>query len=101
MIDAKLDLTVAQVAADRPYEIAGNSRSDVTWLDGKPAPTDQQWADAEAVVNAMLASEVIRQKRAAEYPPVQEQMDMMYHDALNGTLTWVDMVRSIKSKHPK
>jgi hypothetical protein len=101
MIDAKFDLTVVQVAFGRPYEIAGNARSDVTWLDGEPAPTDQQWADAEAAVNSMLASEAVRQKRAAEYPPVQEQMDMMYHDLVEGTTKWADIVRSIKSKHSK
>jgi len=40
-------------------------------------------------------------KRRAEYPSVQEQMDMQYWDKFNGTTHWVDMITSIKAAHPK
>ena len=39
--------------------------------------------------------------RASEYPSLQEQQDMQYWDAINGTTTWKDKITSIKTKYPK
>lgn len=39
--------------------------------------------------------------REAEYPPLAEQMDMMYHDQVNGTNHWFELIESIKLKYPK
>ena len=40
-------------------------------------------------------------KRAAEYPSIQEQMDMQYWDAINGTTTWQNAINAVKTKYPK
>ena len=32
---------------------------------------------------------------------IQDQLDMQYHDAVNGTTTWKDWVKSVKDAHPK
>lgn len=39
--------------------------------------------------------------RKAEYPPLEEQFDMMYHDRINGTEIWLDTITMIKAKYPK
>ena len=39
--------------------------------------------------------------RSAEYPSLQEQQDMQYWDAINGTTTWKDKITEIKNKYPK
>ena len=39
--------------------------------------------------------------RAAEYPSLEEQQDMQYWDAVNGTTTWKDKISEIKAKYPK
>ena len=39
--------------------------------------------------------------RSAEYPSLQEQQDMQYWDAINGTTTWKDKITEIKTKYPK
>ena len=39
--------------------------------------------------------------RAAEYPSLEEQQDMQYWDAVNGTTTWKDKITEIKTKYPK
>ena len=41
------------------------------------------------------------ESRAAEYPSWQEQQDMQYWDAMNGTTTWKDKITEIKNKYPK
>ena len=39
--------------------------------------------------------------RASEYPSLEEQKDMQYWDAVNGTTTWKDKIAEIKAKYPK
>lgn len=40
-------------------------------------------------------------KRVAEYPPIEEQLDMLYKDIVNGTATWTNKITEIKTKYPK
>mgnify|MGYP005742431679 CR=1 FL=1 len=39
--------------------------------------------------------------RRAEYPSLEEQQDMQYWDAVNGTTTWKDKIAEVKAKYPK
>ena len=39
--------------------------------------------------------------RKAEYPSLEEQQDMQYWDAVNGTTIWKDKIAEIKAKYPK
>ena len=41
------------------------------------------------------------EKRAAEYPSVEEQLDMIYWDKVNGTNKWQETIAAIKAKYPK
>jgi hypothetical protein len=42
-----------------------------------------------------------KDKRRLEYPSVADQLDMIYHDTLNGTTTWTDVITAVKVKYPK
>ena len=42
-----------------------------------------------------------RLNRKAEYPSIGDQLDMQYHDAVNGTTTWQDAIAAVKSKYAK
>jgi uncharacterized protein YccT (UPF0319 family) len=35
------------------------------------------------------------------YPSINEQMDMQYHDAVDGTTTWKDAIKAVKDANPK
>ena len=39
--------------------------------------------------------------RRAAYASWGDQLDMQYHDAVDGTTTWKDHVTSVKAAHPK
>ena len=41
------------------------------------------------------------EKRKKEYPSVTDQLDMIYHDQVDGTTKWRDKIASIKQKYPK
>jgi hypothetical protein len=41
------------------------------------------------------------EKRAAAYASIGDQLDMQYHDAVNGTTTWRTHIAAVKAAHPK
>lgn len=61
---------------------------------GRPDPR----SDAQKIVSA---SRRYLNERLREYPSIEEQFDMMYWDAVNGTTTWMDEITRIKNKFPK
>ena len=42
-----------------------------------------------------------RVQRKAEYPDFGDQLDMQYHDNVDGTTTWADAIAAVKNKYPK
>lgn len=42
-----------------------------------------------------------KEKRRQAYPKIEDQLDMMYWDALNNTTTWIDAITEIKNRFPK
>lgn len=41
------------------------------------------------------------EKRRNEYPPIPEQLDMIYWDKINNTNLWQEKITEIKNKYPK
>jgi len=61
-------------------------------------------ADLSAVdsdADAIEALAAVHSARKAAYGDVGSQLDMQYHDNLDGTTTWKDHVAKVKADHPK
>ena len=70
--------------------------------DGKSVTLDQSKIDAaRTTLNAEAAATKYQKDRAAEYPTLQDQLDMQYWDKVNGTSTWQDAIAKVKSDNPK
>lgn len=41
------------------------------------------------------------EQRSKAYPPLSDQLDMIYWDKKNGTNKWIQLIDSIKAKYPK
>lgn len=39
--------------------------------------------------------------RKEEYPPLEEQLDMLYWDTVKGTGLWQETISAVKAKYPK
>ena len=72
-------------------------------LDGGSKPTESEVnAGLAAMQDAWdLENDSYKSKRRAAYPSQQEQLDMQYWDAVNGTTTWKDAIAKVKSDNPK
>ena len=56
--------------------------------------------DAEVIAYVEPVPDYAELRRKA-YASTGDQLDMQYHDSVDGTTTWVDHVAAIKSAHPK
>lgn len=48
-----------------------------------------------------IAREKYKDDRRKEYGSIEDQLDKMYWDQVNGTSTWKDHIDIIKTKYPK
>lgn len=64
-----------------------------------------KFVDGEIVVDAEreAAREAMQYQydRSGKYPSIEEQLDMMYWDKVNGTDTWVAAISKVKQDTPK
>jgi bisphosphoglycerate-dependent phosphoglycerate mutase len=61
-------------------------------------PTEQEVNAEVERLNSEEAKLQYKRERALEYPPLTEQLDMIYH---HGVDFWKDRIKEIKDKYPK
>ena len=69
--------------------------------DNKPVPTQQEIENKKIELDQEWENLKYQRDRASQYPSIQDQLDMQYHDQINGTTTWKDAVAKVKSDNPK
>ena len=65
------------------------------------APTEEAIQAKLSELQAEYDTKSYARARQSEYPSWQEQMDMQYWDAKNGTNTWQEAIEAVKTKYPK
>jgi hypothetical protein len=82
--------TVCTINAERD---AWDKDGNVVVLDESKITTEIARLQAEYTAN--------QYQRDRQYPSIGDQLDMQYHDELNGTTTWKDAVAKVKADNPK
>tara|TARA_R110000803_G_scaffold67140_2_gene128763 strand:+ start:528 stop:815 length:288 start_codon:yes stop_codon:yes gene_type:complete len=77
--------------------INGDTQNDIVALDNSNNEVSINWTE----VNAWNDPDLYKYNREAQYPSIQEQLDLQYWDSVNGTTTWKDTVAKVKSDNPK
>ena len=77
--------------------------ANLTVASGHSKPTESTLTTKLAELQAAWDTEnaEYRANRRSEYPSIGDQLDMQYHDAVNGTTTWQDAIAAVKSKYAK
>jgi hypothetical protein len=60
----------------------------------------QQWNEDAARIEEHNSKEYQRD-RAVAYPTIQEQLDLLYWDKVNGTNNWEAAIEAVKTEYPK
>ena len=58
-------------------------------------------AEEIAKLQAEHDSKQYQRDRETSYPSIQEQLDMQYWDAVNGTKKWQEAIAKVKTENPK
>ena len=86
--------------AETEFEV----HSSMTWIDCPDNCTVGEWELVDGNLQVIPEPEdtsTYADKRALAYPILQDQADMRYWDAVNGTTTWQDAIAAIKIEFPK
>ena len=72
---------------------------DLEWLDTKQTQPSEAEIQAEiARLEADFAAKEYQRKRAAEYPSIVDQLDLLYHGGMDA---WKATIQAVKDKYPK
>ena len=96
MID-KID-AVKELVGGGLTQIADGS---IVYHDGQTPPTEEAIQTKLAELQADYDAKQYQRDRATSYPSIQEQLDMQYWDAVNGTKKWQEAVAKVKADNPK
>ena len=61
-------------------------------VDGNPVAYDK------AAAEALVAANAYKDKRAAEYPSIVDQLDLLYHGGMDA---WKAAIQAVKDRYPK
>ena len=72
-----------------------------TWnVSGVAQPTDAQLNAVDSAADLSERQNAVRSTRRSAYGDLGSQLDMQYHDSVDGTSTWKDHVAAVKTANP-
>ena len=69
-------------------------------ISGLAQPTDEQLNAVDSAADLEERQNAVRATRKNAYGDLGSQLDMQYHDSVDGTTTWKDHVASVKTANP-
>ena len=69
-------------------------------VSGVAQPTDEQLNAVDSAADLSERQNAVRSTRRAAYGDLGDQLDMQYHDSVDGTSTWKDHVAKVKTDNP-
>ena len=69
-------------------------------VSGVAQPTDEQLNAVDSAADLSERQAAVRAARRTAYGDLGDQLDMQYHDSVDGTSTWKDHVAKVKTDNP-
>ena len=69
-------------------------------VSGVAQPTDEQLNAVDSAADLSERQATARSARKTAYGDLGDQLDMQYHDSVDGTSTWKDHVAKVKTDNP-
>tara|TARA_S200002703_G_C3664584_1_gene204054 strand:- start:142 stop:432 length:291 start_codon:yes stop_codon:yes gene_type:complete len=87
---------ILEINSDAKFIIRGDNP--VEWIEGTTPISDN---DINAKITEIETGDAHIEPRVKAYPSIEDQLDMQYHDEVNGTTTWKDAIQAVKDANPK
>ena len=96
---ASISEAILEIKSDAQVSVSANDVNQIIWHDGNP--TNITTAAITAKVAAIEARDAHINPRQKAYPSIGDQLDMLYHDQVDGTTTFKDAIEAVKDANPK
>lgn len=84
------------------WALMGTSYEGLDWLDETQTKPTEAEIQAEIIrLQAEYEAKEYQRERATAYPTIQEQLDLLYWDKVNGTNNWEAAIEAVKTEYPK
>jgi len=98
---AEYHIAILEINPNAKFNFVGDDESaldNIEWGEGTTPIAKEDIIAKEAEIQTRDAHMRLRRLK---YPSVKEQLDMQYHDQVNGTTTWKDAIQAVKDAYPK
>ena len=100
----KLGQAIVAINKDAKYAVRGNTFP-IEWMDGTTPIAEADITAKQIELQAAYDAKEYQRQREPEYPPIGDQLDMLWHALDDGTLdktsTFYTSLKATKDKYPK
>lgn len=93
-----IEKAILEINPNASFNVSDNDINNIEWTHGTEAISV---ADIQAKMSEIETRDAHIIPRQKAYPSLQQQLDMMYHDQVDGTTTWKDAIAKVKADNPK
>jgi hypothetical protein len=84
--------------------VTGKTKDNDAIYSTNPNDFGVTWSEIQAEIVRLQAeyeAKEYQRDRAVAYPSIQEQLDLLYWDKVNGTNNWEAAIEAVKTEYPK
>ena len=90
---------ILALAPNAQVSVTNESLDSITWHDGNPNDiTNDQITAKQAELKTAYDNNKYQRDRKLEYPSIEDQLDDLYHNGIDG---WKTTIKAVKDKYPK
>ena len=93
-----VEQAILRINPDAKISIINNDIDRITWLDGTTPISKADIETKMVELQTEYDNNKYQRDRAAEYPSIQDQLDDIYHNGIDG---WKATIKTTKDKYPK
>ena len=95
-----MDICSAILAINPSAQVSVNAEDldQITWHAGTEVISKSDIQAKQAELKAAYDAKEYQRKRAKEYPAIEDQLDDLYHNGIDG---WKATIKTTKDKYPK
>ena len=91
--------SILAIKSDAQVSVNAEDINQITWHDGNPTKiTNKQILDKQAELKTIYDNNKYQRDRAVAYPSIEDQLDDLYHNGIDG---WKTTIKAVKDKYPK
>lgn len=92
-----IEKAILEINTNANFIVNNNDVNSIEWIDTEAISV----ADIQTKMSEIETRDAHIVPRQKAYPSIQDQLDMMYKDEVNGTTTWKDAIAQVKADNPK